>query len=156
MPSYAADTSVSVDRSIAEVRGTVLRYGATGFAYGEEDGRAAVMFTIDDRRVRIVVPLPSIDEQRFRLTPARGTQRTPAQQREQWEQACRQRWRALAFVVKAKLEAIEAGIAEFETEFLGYLVLPGGQTVREHLGDQLAPALAGGAAGSLLALPAGT
>ena len=45
------------------------------------------------------------------------------------EQACRQRWRALALIVKAKLEAVEAGISSFELEFLPYPMLPNGGTV---------------------------
>ena len=34
------------------------------------------------------------------------------------DQACRQRWRALLLVIKAKLEAVTAGISTVETEFL--------------------------------------
>jgi len=47
------------------------------------------------------------------------------------EQACRQKWRALSLVVKAKLEAVESGITTFEDEFLAHIVLPNGQTVGE-------------------------
>ena len=49
-----------------------------------------------------------------------------------------ERSRALALAVKAKLEAVEAGIAEFEDEFLAYVVLPSGETV----GDTARPAIA--------------
>ena len=42
-----------------------------------------------------------------------------------------ERWRALALVIKAKLEAVECGIAEFEAEFLAYTLLPDGSTVYE-------------------------
>jgi hypothetical protein len=54
-----------------------------------------------------------------------------------WEQACRQRWRALALVVKAKLEAVECGISTFEEEFLAWMMLPDGSTV----GDRMLPQL---------------
>ena len=50
-----------------------------------------------------------------------------------WEQACRQRWRALSLCIKAKLEACESGITTFEEEFLAQLVLPGGVTVAEKI-----------------------
>ena len=53
------------------------------------------------------------------------------------EQAQRQRWRALLLVIKAKLEAIEAGIATFEDEFLAYTMLPSGETVGEWVSPQL-------------------
>jgi len=154
MGTYASDTSVPVDRSIAELRSTVMRYRATGFAFGEEADRAMVAFTAQDRRVRFLVTLP--ERTKFALTPSTQVRRTPAAQEDAWEKACRQRWRALNLVVKAKLEAVEAGIATFEQEFLGYLVLPGGQTMHEALqvDGRLQQALATGAAPSLLALPA--
>ena len=41
-----------------------------------------------------------------------------------YDQACRQRWRALLLVIKAKLEAVTAGISTIETEFLANIVLP--------------------------------
>lgn len=34
-------------------------------------------------------------------------------------------------MVKAKLEAVQSGIATFEEEFLSYIVLPSGRTVAE-------------------------
>ena len=49
-----------------------------------------------------------------------------------WEQATRQRWRALALVIKAKMEAVESGISEFEDEFMSNIVMPDGKTVAEH------------------------
>jgi hypothetical protein len=52
--------------------------------------------------------------------------------------ACRARWRALALVIKAKLEAVESGITTFEEEFLAHIVLPDGTT----LGQWAAPRLA--------------
>jgi hypothetical protein len=46
-----------------------------------------------------------------------------------WEQVTRQRWRALALVIKAKLEAVTSGISTFEAEFLANTMLPDGRTV---------------------------
>jgi hypothetical protein len=51
------------------------------------------------------------------------------------DQAIRQRWRALLLVIKAKLEAVQGGITEFDAEFLPHIVLPDGQTV----GDWIIP-----------------
>lgn len=50
----------------------------------------------------------------------------------EWEQACRSRWRSLCLCIKAKLEAVEAGITSFEKEFLAHIVLPSGQTMGEY------------------------
>ena len=49
----------------------------------------------------------------------------------------RQRWRALALIVKAKPEATETGITTFEEEFLSYIVLPDNQTVGECMLPQI-------------------
>lgn len=130
---YAADTSVSTEKSLSEIMRTVERYGATGFMTGwEEEGdtrRAMVQFKASERYVRFLLPLPSPSEPEFQRTPKRRQRRSPEQAHAAWEQACRQRWRALALCIKAKLEAVEAGITTFEEEFLSHIVLPDGSTV---------------------------
>ena len=60
-----------------------------------------------------------------------------------WEQACRQRWRALVLMVKGKLEGIECGIATIENEFLAYACLPNGQTVGQWIQPQMKKVLKG-------------
>jgi hypothetical protein len=40
-------------------------------------------------------------------------------------------------VIRAKLEAVEQGIATFQQEFLAHIVLPNGQTAGEFLLPQL-------------------
>jgi hypothetical protein len=40
-------------------------------------------------------------------------------------------------VIKAKLEAVESRIAEFESEFLANIVLPDGQTVGKFMQPQV-------------------
>lgn len=44
MSRYAADTSVSVERSKAEIEKTLTRYGASAFAYGWEGDEAMIQF----------------------------------------------------------------------------------------------------------------
>lgn len=126
---YAAGTDVSTNRSRDEIERTLRRYGADQFAYGWEGGRSIIQFRADNRSVRFELPLPDRFSPEFMLTPSKKYKRSEADAEKAWEQACRQAWRALALVVKAKLEAVEAGIAEFEEEFLAYIVLPNGQTV---------------------------
>lgn len=132
---YAADTSVSVERSRAEIETTVSRYGATGFASGWMPGRAAINFDMRDRRLRFVLPLPDKKEERFWYTKHRNKfnrQRVSDEQAHaNWEQACRQLWRALALAIKAKMEAVECGISEFDSEFMAQIVLPTGLTIGE-------------------------
>ena len=135
---YAADTSVSQDRSRSEIEATLKRYGATSFMYATEDTRAMIGFRLADRMVKFLLPMPDPKAREFTHTPARGTLRSPAEAEKAWEQAGRQRWRALALVIKAKLEAVAAGITTIEDEFLAHTVLPDGQTVGEFMQPQIA------------------
>jgi hypothetical protein len=100
------------------------------------------------------VPLPDRRAKAFTHTPAKGLRRHESDALAAWEQACRQRWRALALVVKAKLEAVEAGISTFEEEFMAHLILPSGHTVGSYALPRLRAALESGKMPSnLLGLP---
>lgn len=148
MSTYAAKTDVTSDRSRMEIERTLARYGSTHFAYMSEPGQARIAFQRGDRQVRFIVPLPDPAAREF-THHSRGP-RTPAAREQAYEQACRQRWRALALVVKAKLEAIESGIATFDQEFFAYTVLPSGRTVFEETGTQVATMIASGMPGQLM------
>lgn len=81
------------------------------------------------RQVRFLIPMPDRDDPRFTRTPTGKRRRDSDAMLREYEKAQRQRWRALALVIKAKLEAVQSGIAEFEAEFLAHIVLPDGSTV---------------------------
>lgn len=150
MARYAAGTDVSTDRSRGEIEATLRRYGADQFVSGWDASRAMLGFRIDDRHVRFELPMPNRDDDEFRMTPT-GRERVARQRDEAYEQEVRRRWRALSLAVKAKLEAVETGIASFDDEFLAYLVLPSGATVGQVLGDgRLDAAIASGSFPSLL------
>lgn len=131
MPKYAANTEVSQEKSRAEIESTLTRYGATAFSYGWEADRAVIAFRANDRHIKFVISMPDKDSEEFTEYESRGFTytRTDSAALKMWEQAKRQRWRALALVVKAKLEAVEAGISEFDDEFMSHIVLPDGSTV---------------------------
>ena len=132
---YAGSTDVSTDRSRTEIEKTLARYGADQFMYGWENSRAMIGFRASGKMVRLTLPLPDRNSDEFLLTPSRKWRRTAAEIERAYEQAVRQRWRALALVVKAKLEAVETGITTFEAEFLSCIVLPDNSTV----GDSMLP-----------------
>lgn len=156
MSGYAASTSVPVDRSRAEIERTLSRYGAASFMYGWDDTRAMVQFSAHDRLIRFLLPLPDRADPVFVYTPSKKQKRHPADVEKAWEQACRQRWRALLLVIKAKLEAVDAGISEFEEEFLAHVVLPDGSTVGQFIRPQIERAYTAGVMpGALPALGAG-
>jgi hypothetical protein len=132
---YARQTAVSVDRSKAEIERTLMRYGATGFAYATEGTHALVTFKAANRLIRFVLDLPNVED--YRKTPGRGRRRTDQETYRYWEQGCRQAWRGLALVIKAKLEAVASGISMFEEEFLANIVLPNGQLVGKWMLPQI-------------------
>jgi hypothetical protein len=85
------------------------------------------------RTVTIRVPMPDRSHSAFTLTPSTKRPRSAGAAEAAYQQAVRARWRALALVIKAMLVAVHAGIVTFEDAFLGYVVLPGGVTVSQHL-----------------------
>lgn len=104
---YARRTEVPVSRSRQQIEAIVVDYGADqyGTALDSEGERAMIQFRIASWLVRFILPLADCTEQQQR-----------------------QRWRALLLVIKAKLEAVESGIATIEEEFLAHVVTPGGET----------------------------
>lgn len=139
MTRYAQNTKVSSDRSLSEIQRTLERYGAEQFGYGQDTARgiAFVQFCAHERHIRFVLTMPDRTSKEFTKTPT-GKLRDANAAHKEWEQACKQRWRALVLSIKAKLEAVESGIAEFESEFLSYIVLPGDRfTVGQVLRPQI-------------------
>lgn len=139
---YAAETDVTSEKSQAEIKATLQRYGARRYAYYEDEAKAAISCEINDPQIRFVVPLPDRLSDEFVYTKANQHAsskyaRDVSQQHKLWEKACRQRWRALALVIKAKLEAVESGISTFEEEFLSRIVLSDGRTVGEYVIPQI-------------------
>lgn len=137
---YAKDTEVPAEKSRQEMERTLTRYGATGFMYGWEQQEpygtdtALVAFKLRGMQFRIVVPLPALED--FK-TDGAGRGRTKAAQEAAHAKALRQRWRAMALVVKAKLECVESGITTLEQEFMAHIVLPNGETVARWLAPQI-------------------
>jgi hypothetical protein len=131
--AYAKDTNVSVDKTEAEIKGIIRRYGATSFASFETGLAAMIAFEMSGRRVVFKLPLPDRKSKEFTLTPTGKWARSEKQAAEAWEQACRSRWRSLFLCIKAKLESVEAGIETFEDAFLAHIQMPDGLTVGEHV-----------------------
>ena len=146
MGKYAAHTEVSASESRDEIERTLTRYGATGFMYGWEGNRALVQFQmpIDGgvRHVRFVLEMPNKNDRQ--ITHHSRGKRTPSAAHKAWEQATRQRWRALTLIIKAKLETVECGISEFEHEFMANIVMPDNRTISEHITPMIAEAYATG------------
>lgn len=153
MTRFAANTSVPVAKSKAEIETILERYGAEQFMSGWNQNNAVIGFTIridaeQIRQIKFNLPMPDKNEMRF--THHSKGMRSPDAALKEWEQACRQRWRALALVIKAKLEAVECGISTVEDEFLAQTVMPDGRTLSQHVREPVAIAYRGGGVGNLL------
>ena len=127
---YARSTSVSVERSVQEIKETLCRFGASAFAYVEQETGISIAFKYTNRSVRMDVGYPA--------EPEGGTEH------KEWAQDRRRRFRSLLLVIKAKLVAVEDEVASFEQEFLPYLVTSDGQTVAEKLTPELDTFIADG------------
>lgn len=136
MPKYAVNTTVSVEKSQQEIQRILQRFGCDQFLYGWQENQAVIAFRAHERQIKFVLTMPRKDLPEF-TEHSRGARTEDAAYR-LWEQACRQRWRALALVIKAKLEAVECGITCFEDEFLAHIVLPDGMTVGAAMRPQIA------------------
>ena len=147
---YAATTEVPAERSKAAVEQLLISHGATAYATGWDAGHDTIQFELFKRTIRFILPRVNPTDKRF-TRDARGQIPLGSKQRMlKIAQADRQRWRALYLVIRAKIEAVEAGIAVFEQEFLAYVVLPNGLTV----GDSLVPLLQEGKPLPQLSAPA--
>ena len=153
MSRFAEKTTVSSEKSRAEIERTLARYGADGFMYGWVDDNAMVAFRMSNRHIKFVLPLPNRTDREFTYTPAQEIERSIDGAEAAYEQAVRQRWRALALMIKAKLEAVETGIVEFDDEFMAHIMLPDGQTVGQFMKPQIAIAYEKGEMPPLLPAP---
>jgi hypothetical protein len=152
MTRYAAQTEVSSDKSILEIKRTLSRYGASAFMYAEDDAshKAVVSFIIKGRFYQIALPLPFKNSREFTHTPDRGKPRSPQAAKKAYEQGIRQRWRALALAIKAILEANESGIWTLERILQSFILLPDGQTVGDWMEPQIEQAYLNGKMPALL------
>ena len=94
--AYAKRTSVPVKKTKAELDDLLEKFGAASRGIMSDDaaGNAAVVFILEGQKFRLDVPLPA------RSAFRRGDEN---RQEKAWEQACRERWRAVLLLVRAKL-----------------------------------------------------
>lgn len=124
---YADGTTVSVDRSMAEIRKVISAYKASAFATAENNNKCMVMFDMNNRRIRFVIDLPILHKTKNWRGYVMGQSCV--------EKETRRLWRCLLLSIKSKLECVESGISTFENEFLAHIVLPNNQTI----GDAMIP-----------------
>lgn len=117
--AYAERTKVSVGQTKTEIEDMVKLKGATSFISGHREGRAVVLFELEDRRMQFSIPMP---------------EETSGQRAARLE---RERWRALFLCIKSKFVSVETGVESLEEAFLAHIVVSGGGTVYENLQTEL-------------------
>ena len=147
---YASETEVPIERSKRQIELLLQQHGAEAYHVGWDANKDIIEFGWQGKQIRFV--LKRYEKKQFEISE-RGYYRTDRQQQQAFDQADRSRWRALYLVVRAKLEAVERGIAVFEEEFMAFIVVPGrNQTV----GEILLPRIAEGVFDLSRALPEAT
>jgi hypothetical protein len=145
---YAEGTSVTIQSSQAELQLLLVRRGADQVVNGwDQTEGAAVTFRIRGRYVKLTIPKPDI---RILVERYPRTEESELEAREE-----RRMWRALILLVKAKLEAIDAGISSFDREFLADLLLPNGETLMSAAAPAIEAAYKNGTMPALLPAFAG-
>lgn len=144
MGKYAERTEVTPSQTLDEIERVLTRYGADQFMFGRDHNRAFVGFRMKQRQARFLLPMPDRKDRQFEKLEQYSHRRTGEFSPEKYEQAVRQRYRALLLVIKAKLESIESGIETFEDAFMAQLVLPSGETVGDWIKPQIEQAYLNG------------
>ena len=134
--SYAENTAVAFEKSIAEIITLIKRAGAQRIRQEEAPDQFIIQFALADRVIRFRLPLPALADM-----PTRGGRNvtlTAAQRRDRLTQRHRQRGRALLLVIKAKLESVERGIETLEQAFLAHVVMADDRTVYDRIAEPIA------------------
>lgn len=135
MSKYAKTTTVAPEKTRAEIEKTLLKYGATAYAYATKGSQAILSFEMFGYQVKYDIKLPQITDPIFRGM-------TSIQKQKAFDQRIRQIWRVYLLRIKAKLEALldefdRVDKEEFKREFLAYIVLPDGNQVKDYALEQL-------------------
>jgi hypothetical protein len=134
--AYAQSTVVSVEKSRGEIERLLTKHKCSKFMSGldNEAHPATEQFQAQNRIEKFEIALPDPTDRKWKKIKGSYLERSAAGVEKVIAQEERTRWRALLLVIKAKLEAIESGIASFDDEFLAHTVLPDQRTVAEWIG----------------------
>lgn len=152
MAKFAEGTTVSAEKSRAEIETMLRKHGIKDIAIMSMSGAAVVCFQKGFTGYKITMPAVDATLREFTHTH-QGYRRSSSDLEKRVAQEERRRWRALFLVLKAKLVAASDGVVTFEQEFLAFALTQDGRTVGEHVIPQLE---SGGSINAVqLALPGG-
>ena len=133
---FAEGTRVAVETTRSDIERLLRVYGADAVVIGWDGPLSTIAFRLQGRHVKYTVVRPDRSDTVVTHYPS-GKPRPPHAISEAIAAEHRRRWRALLLIVKAKLELVASGDADFEDEFLAHTMLPDGSTVRDWIGPQI-------------------
>lgn len=119
--AYAKNTTVSIDRSMGEVRGLLLKNSAQGVAFAETPQGAIVSFYIENFQYKFNINYPQHSDNNIKYTN-KGTARTVPQVEKVVEDEKKRLWRAMVLYIKSAIEAHNNGIIDLKRSLMGNLV----------------------------------
>jgi hypothetical protein len=128
--SYAKNTTVSIDRSMAQIRIILSKAGADGTAIAEASGLAMVQFSFEGKAYKFFIHYPGRNNDQIKFTSS-GKERTENQIELEIEKEKKRLWRSMGLYIKAAIEAHENGIIDLKKSMLAHMLLPNGGTVYE-------------------------
>lgn len=165
--AYAEGTTVSIEKSQAEIQTMIRKYGASDFATGQADDMkgqtiAFIAFSLKRSKgpswmVRFNLAMPDRKDKTYTHVRSGSASsyrpRTSAQADAVYDAECKRRWRCLVLCIKSKLEAVATGITTAETEFMAHVVMPDGRPFGEHAVHAIADTYETGHMPRLVLLP---
>jgi len=152
-PQAYKTTSVPVEKSQGEVRRLLMLYGCTHVQTSEDLSQGVILVRFvhpipdSDQRcvVRLQGEIPKVDPPKSKGRYYQGrwisSERRLAEARQAAE---RQAWRALYYIVKARMEAIIFGFETFEQAFLAHVEIVSTEGQKMTLGEWALPRMAQG------------
>lgn len=124
----AATTSVSVDKTQADIIATLNRYGASGFGFRRRGATVEATFHLPsksggDRTVSIPVNVETVREKLTAFQAARIRKGAHVGKTVAVEQAERVAWRALLLWIEASLLAVALGAQSMEEAFFAHMIV---------------------------------
>jgi hypothetical protein len=136
MTKYAAKTTVSIDRSMGQVRQMLAKAGADGVAIAETAFGSTTQFIFDGKSYKFVITYPKTTDDAIIYTHA-GRERTEKQIEAELESEKKRLWRSMGLYIKAALEAHNNGVIDLKRSMMSHMELPSGSTVYEKIKDSL-------------------
>lgn len=118
------DTNVEVERTQMELAKMLRKHGADQFGFSESHDLAELAFRKGALAVRMRVPIRPMTEAAARALARERKQSMDKAVGARQEQEARRVWRVLYWLVKSRMEAIEAGVETFEQAFLAHFLDP--------------------------------